>query len=163
MKPEILRQVLAEAFLKEPDVTSLYYPRTDCLLVALYNKLSENSEDPTQPQGERDWKAAYRSMPDFENWVRYFAEEVLIPSQGSQATGKESLKFQFDEEMIPDQMLQIDDQKIQNISEHSEMFYPGDGSIMKVDTYTVGGNTYKKSVVYKDNLVFGLRKSSPEV
>ena len=48
-------------------------------------------------------------MPDFENWVRYFAEEVLIPSQGTQATGKESLKFQFDEEMIPDQMLQIDD------------------------------------------------------
>ena len=33
---------------------------------------------------------------------------------------------------------------------------------MKVDTYTVGGNTYKKSVVYKDNLVFGLRKASPE-
>jgi hypothetical protein len=40
------------------------------------------------------------------------------------------------------------------------MFYPGDGSTMKVDTYTVGGNTYKKSVVYQDNLVFGLRKAN---
>ncbi len=49
MKPEILRQVLAEAFLKEPDVASLYYPRTDSLLVALYNKLRDNSDDPTQP------------------------------------------------------------------------------------------------------------------
>ena len=49
MKPEILRQVLAEAFLKEPDVATLYYPRTDSLLVAIYNKLKENSEDPTRP------------------------------------------------------------------------------------------------------------------
>ena len=39
MDPEILRQVLAEAFLKEPDVASLYYPRSDKLLLALYNKI----------------------------------------------------------------------------------------------------------------------------
>lgn len=105
-------------------------------------------------------------MPDFENWVRFFAEEILVPSQGTHGintTGKDQPRLQFDDEMIPEQMLQIDDQKIQNISEHSEMFYPGDGSIMKVDTYNVGGNTYKKSVVYKDNLVFGLRKANQDV
>ena len=63
----------------------------------------------------------------------------------------------MDEEMIPDQMLDIDDLKIQNIEEKSKLFYPRDGSIMKVDTYTSNGQTTKKSVVFKDNLTFGLR------
>jgi hypothetical protein len=30
---------------------------------------------------------------------------------------------------------------------------------MKVDTFTVGGETYKKSLVVKDNLHFGLRNT----
>ena len=59
--------------------------------------------------------------------------------------------------MVPDQMIDIDDTKIQNLSEKSQMFYPLDGSIMKVDTFTVGGQTHQKSVVYKDNLAFGFR------
>ena len=42
------------------------------------------------------------------------------------------------------------------------MFYPGDGSIMKVNTFSAGGETHKKSVVYKDNLIFGLRKTQIE-
>lgn len=37
--PDILRQVLAEALIKEPDIATLYYPRDDSLLVALYNKV----------------------------------------------------------------------------------------------------------------------------
>jgi len=41
MSPEILRQVLAEALLKEPDVATLYYPRNDSLLVTLYNKIKD--------------------------------------------------------------------------------------------------------------------------
>jgi hypothetical protein len=36
---ETLRQVLAEALLQEPDMATLYYPRDDSLLVALYNKV----------------------------------------------------------------------------------------------------------------------------
>lgn len=59
--------------------------------------------------------------------------------------------------MMPDQMLDIDDNKIQNIYEKTQFYYPGDGSIMKVDTFQASGNTHKKSVVYKDNLIFGLR------
>ena len=38
LSPEILRQVLADALLLEPDVASLYYPREDSLLVAMYNR-----------------------------------------------------------------------------------------------------------------------------
>jgi hypothetical protein len=38
MSPEIFRQVYAKALLDEPDMASLYYPRQDSLLVALFNK-----------------------------------------------------------------------------------------------------------------------------
>lgn len=59
--------------------------------------------------------------------------------------------------MVPEQMFDIDDAKIQDINEKTQMYYPGDGSIMKIDTFTASGETHKKSVIYKDNLVFGLR------
>jgi hypothetical protein len=39
------------------------------------------------------------------------------------------------------------------------MFYPSDGSVIKVDHCAVGGVEFKKSVVIKDNLAFGLRKA----
>jgi hypothetical protein len=38
MKSDILRQVIAEVYLQEPEMASLYYPREDALLVAFYNK-----------------------------------------------------------------------------------------------------------------------------
>ena len=41
MKPEIFKQVFSEALLDEPDMASLYYPRQDALLLALYNKTSK--------------------------------------------------------------------------------------------------------------------------
>ncbi len=80
MSPEILRQVLAEALLKEPDVTSLYYPRNDCLLIALYNKIKNIHKKDGEIHGEREWKAAYRVMPDFDNWVKFFSEELIVPA-----------------------------------------------------------------------------------
>jgi hypothetical protein len=76
MTPEIFKQVLADAFLLEPDVASLYYPRDDSLLLAIYNKAK--SGDRSKIDGERKWRAAYRVMPDFENWVKYFADEIVI-------------------------------------------------------------------------------------
>ncbi len=39
------------------------------------------------------------------------------------------------------------------------MFYPYDGSVIKVDHCAVGGLEFKKSVIIKDNLAFGLRKA----
>lgn len=36
MKPEIFKQVFSEALLDEPDVASMYYQRTDAIIVALF-------------------------------------------------------------------------------------------------------------------------------
>ena len=66
----------------------------------------------------------------------------------------------MDDEMIPDTLLDIDDQKVQSISETTDFLYPSDGSVMKVDTYTIGGKTYKKAMVIKDNLKFGIRSAN---
>jgi len=38
MTKEIFAQVLADALLDDPDVAQTYYPRTDSILLALYNK-----------------------------------------------------------------------------------------------------------------------------
>jgi hypothetical protein len=65
----------------------------------------------------------------------------------------------MDEEMIPETLLDIDDQKVSNIQESSQMFYPYDGSVMKVDSCSAGGLEFNKSIVLKDNIAFGLRKA----
>ena len=122
MSPTILKQVLSEALLPEPDMATLYYPRDDSLLLALYNKSSPSET----ADGARSWTAAYRVMPDFENWLQYFSEQVVVQNGN---------KYQLDEEMVPDSLLDIDDQNIGAISEHTQLLYPTDGSIMKVDTY----------------------------
>lgn len=77
MSPEVLRQVLADALISEPDVASLYYPRDDSLLVALYNKV-KGERGRAGVDGERQWRAAYRVMPDFENWIKYFSDDMVV-------------------------------------------------------------------------------------
>lgn len=42
------------------------------------------------------------------------------------------------------------------------MLYPDHNAIMRVDTYELGGQQYKKSIVIKDNLTFGLREAKLE-
>ena len=64
----------------------------------------------------------------------------------------------MDEELLPERMLDIEDDKVQNIAEKSALLYPDDNSIMRVDHFTVGGKTFSKSIVVKDNLKFGLRQ-----
>jgi hypothetical protein len=99
--------VLGEALLSEPDVASLYYPRDDSLLLALYNK-----QKPTVPEGERTWRAAYRVMPDFENWIKHFSEDLVVETQGAEG---QPLKYQMDDELVPEQLIDIDDLKVQSI------------------------------------------------
>ena len=41
MKPEIFRQVFNDAMLDKPEMATLYYPRTDSLLVTLFNRASK--------------------------------------------------------------------------------------------------------------------------
>lgn len=100
-------------------------------------------------------------MPDFENWVKYFADDIVVEAQGAapRADGQ-PIRYQMDEEMIPDALLDIDDQKVSSIQENSQMFYPYDGSVLKVDHCSVGGVEFKKTIVVKDNLAFGLRNAT---
>lgn len=47
-------------------------------------------------------------MPDFENWINYFADELVIKHQNQQHIPK----YQFDEEMLPETLIDMDDKKI---------------------------------------------------
>ena len=58
-------------------------------------------------------------MPDFDNWVKHFADDIVAAVQHTQKDGSTVTKYQLDDEMIPDQMLDIDDMKVQNINEKS--------------------------------------------
>lgn len=72
----------------------MYYPRTDSLLIAMFNKVKQPSTRPQKEEkfrhvsadlgldtkdadGEKQWRAAYRVMPDFENWIIVFADEII--------------------------------------------------------------------------------------
>lgn len=58
-------------------------------------------------------------MPDFENWVNYFSEDMIVETtQGKTADGQ-PVKYQMDEELIPEALLDIDDLKVSNIQESS--------------------------------------------
>ncbi len=54
-------------------------------------------------------------MPDFENWVKYFSDDIVVEAQGFHRVEGQPFKYQMDEEMIPDTLLDIDDQKVSNI------------------------------------------------
>mmetsp|Transcript_30515 Transcript_30515/g.29918 ORF Transcript_30515/g.29918 Transcript_30515/m.29918 type:complete len:113 (-) Transcript_30515:2646-2984(-) len=56
----------------------------------------------------------------------------------------------------------MDDKNIQSIRDVSSLMYPSDNSVIKVDQFEVGGQTFTKSVIYKDNFTFGLREATVE-
>ena len=58
MTPEIFRQVFSDALVDEPDTASLYYPRQDALLVALYNKTTKKTTQVSMPKGAPEKSAA---------------------------------------------------------------------------------------------------------
>lgn len=68
----------------------------------------------------------------------------------------------MNDDLVPENLLDIDDKLIGGIKEHSEMVYPDDGSILRIDNFEIAGKTHTKSLVYKDNLVFGIRERLPE-
>ncbi len=151
MKPDIFRQVFSDALIDGPDAATLYYPRTDSLLVALYNKTTRKNVsgskgqpappiDLNEPDGERSWRAAYRVMPDFQNWITFFADEIVFEQEVAvpvpepepvdpKSAGKDAqkkgvdlteqdqltaltvnvFKYQMDEDLLPDRMLDIED------------------------------------------------------
>lgn len=107
-------------------------------------------------------------MPDFENWLAYFADEIVLesdtqviyqkpvdptppppPAKGVAATPVDFvdqncvpvtfLKYSIDDEALPSSMLKVEDDRIQSISEKNAFLYPDDNSVMRVDHFTVGG------------------------
>jgi hypothetical protein len=121
----------------------MYYQRQDALIVALFNKAKNQTVVPetTNPlglniDGDRTWRAAYRVVPDFQNWLTFFSEELVFEQEASsiprddkalitnsQPTGTNPgetsgktvsgfMKYQMDEEAMPERMLDIEDDKI---------------------------------------------------
>lgn len=45
MDMDIFSQAFADSLLDEPEVSTMYYPRTDAILVALYNKQKQPSQN----------------------------------------------------------------------------------------------------------------------
>lgn len=68
------------------------------------------------------------------------------------------IKYSIDDESVPETLLNIEDDKIQSIQEHTASLFPDDNSIMRVEHFTVGGLQFSKSIVFKDNFKFGLRQ-----
>lgn len=54
-------------------------------------------------------------MPDFENWIKYFSEDMVVEAEGTKKVEGHPVKYQLDDEMIPETLIDIDDLKISNI------------------------------------------------
>jgi len=67
------------------------------------------------------------------------------------------MKYVLDEEALPSSLINVEDAKIQCVTEKSGLMYPDDNSVIRVDHFQVGGQQFSKSIVIKDNLRFGLR------
>jgi len=115
MEEDCLRQVLADAFLQEPDITTEYMARDDQLLMVLHNKEKQAKESPLDYDGEKVWTAPYRAMPDFQSFMTSFAENLLVEQEETEA-GIPS--YAMVEENIPDTLIDIDDKVIGEIKEH---------------------------------------------
>jgi len=83
MSQDIMRQELANIYMQDCEMSTMYYPRDDQLFLAFYNRRLRQDEEGNEEEnyeGQREWRAAYRVMPDFENWIKYFADEIVIKS-----------------------------------------------------------------------------------
>jgi len=143
-------------------MTTSYYQRTDQLLMVLHNKINNNkrmSDNLEKPHGIKTWKAETRAVPSFSNWIQFY-EKHLVREQDYE--GKEPsdpcLKFTLDQSVIPESMLDIDNQKIQNIETNVHQFLPDDNSVMNCETFEIGGRKHQKSIVFKDKFCFGISK-----
>jgi hypothetical protein len=98
-------------------------------------------------------------MPDFQSWMEVFgANSVVLQDdyKPKEATDP-PVKYQLDEEMIPPNMIDIDDQRVRNIKQTLNQYLPDDNSIITSEEYHLGGVLRIKPVVYKNKLQFGFR------
>lgn len=118
----------------------MYYPRTDEILLVLHNKINNSkrtSDNKESPHGMKKWRSAYRVMPDFQTWIEFFGHNSVIQHTEYEAKDPSDppVKFTLDEEMIPYQMLDIDDHRVTSLNQTLNQFFPDDNSILTSEEY----------------------------
>lgn len=130
LSKEILVQMLSNYLLFSPDLLTSYYELDDNLLVGLYYQ---------SPPGRilhKQWKGKFIHLPDYPNYRRFFAEAKDPPQE----------------------LLDIDDGKVGEISERTKFMYPSDNSVIRVSKKQIGQEELPSVNILKDNYMFGLRK-----
>jgi len=153
--------------LKNPDLATMYYPRSDQLLLILYNKINNSkrsSDNLEKMHGVKPWRSAYRVVPNFQSWIEFFGGNSVIQQLEYKPKDPSDppVKYILDEEMVPPQMLDVDDNRVKNIKQTLNQFFPDDNSIMTSEEYEIGGDKKTRAYVYKDKLEFGLRENYKE-
>lgn len=123
-----LVQELSHLLLWEPDTILKYYSRDDSLLLGIYQKL------PVDKSYNKQWKAQYKSMPDFSNWLEHFNKD------------SDSLMPLYD----------IDDNKVGHIREFSQNLTPSNGGLMRIKKQFIGKDELSQVVCFKDYIIFGI-------
>ena len=70
------------------------------------------------------------------------------------------LKFILDKTVIPETLLMIDSQRVQNIEQTINQFFPDDNSIINSEVFEIGGKKVTRSIVQKDKYTFGFSKGT---
>lgn len=130
-----LIQELSDALLWEPDTISKYFSRDDSLLLAIYQKL------PSDKSYTKQWKASYKSMPDFGNWLEYFSKDS--------------------DSKVP--LYDIDDNKVGQLREFIQNLTPSSGGLLRIRKYSIGFDEISQIECFKDGTIFGIcSQSEPE-
>lgn len=123
-------QVLSDVLLWDPDTIIKYFSRDDSLLLGVYHKL------PADKSYTKQWKASYRSLPDFGNWLEHFSKD---------SNNKMSL---YD----------IDDNKVGNIKEFIQNLTPANGGVMRIKKLSIGCDEISQVECFKDGMIFGIQQ-----
>lgn len=131
-------------------------------MLVLHNKINNSkrsSENKEKPHGLKKWRAAFRVMPDFQGWIEFFGQSAMVqqPDYQPKDASEPAVKYLLDPELVPTQMLDVDDHRVQNVSQTLNQFFPDDNSILTSEEWEIGGVKRTKSIVYKDGFTFGLR------
>ena len=105
-----LVQELSDVLLWEPDTILKYYSRDDSLLLGIYQKL------PVDKSYNKKWKAQYKLMPDFANWLKHFNKDSksTVPLHG------------------------IDDNKVGHIREFTQILTSTNVGLMRIKKHYIG-------------------------
>lgn len=121
---------MSDALLWEPDTIAKYFARDDSLLLGIYQKL------PADKSYTRQWKASYKSVPDFSNWLEFFSKDS--------------------DTKMP--LYDIDDNKVGQLKEFIQNLTPTNGGLMRIKRYNIGLDELSQIECFKDGLIFGIQQ-----